>query len=382
MTNKSLIQSQDRAPAARQNDVAAAGAAANEVAAHYLFEDYKQRRAPRTIQTHRAALMLWVQYLDLVNAAHSLFSDAEVWMRTEMSADEMRLLVEYSVDQDVPLPIVAGAHYCQGSPAAWAGVTWGLVEGFVKWLLQQGYSISSVNGRLSAIKIYARLAAKAGAIPAQEALLIRDVRGYGTTEGKRVDVKRPSTRVGHKKAESIVLSAEQARQLKRKHDRTPQGVRDRLMICLFLDLGLRASEVAALRVEDLADPGYVIVHRQKTDTVDRMQLTEDLVKVLKAYRPHMRESGVLLRGSERGGKLNDQLMSVRAIGNRVKLLGRDILSLPELSPHDLRHTWATEAAKASSPFDLRDAGGWSNMQTPSRYVEKNEVVNEGISLGY
>jgi integrase len=75
-------------------------------------------------------------------------------------------------------------------------------------------------------------------------------------------------------------------------------------------------------------------------------------------------------------------MSVRAIGSRVKALGRDILSIWELSPHDLRHTWATQAAKHSNPFVLRDAGGWTNMQTPGRYVERAKTVNEGIELDY
>jgi hypothetical protein len=46
-----------------------------------------------------------------------------------------------------------------------AGRHLGLVEGFDKWLLHQGYSLASVNNRLSAVKVYARLAAKAGVIP-------------------------------------------------------------------------------------------------------------------------------------------------------------------------------------------------------------------------
>lgn len=381
MTNKQLVPSKSAA-ITNKSDVIAAGAAANEAAAHYAFADYKQRRAPSTVRTHTAALLLWVKYLYKVGAAQSLLFDARQWAEAALTPGELRGMEAYEGEQGVPFPFVVSAHYCQSEPAAWQGITWGLVEGFVKWLLQEGYSISSVNGRLSAVKIYARLAAKAGVIPQSEASMIRDVRGYGTTEGKRVNVKRPSTRVGHKKAEAIVLSAEQAWKLKHNHPATPQGIRDRLMLCLFLDLGLRASEVAGLRVEDLADPGYVVVYRQKTDTVDRMQLSADLLAALHDYRPHLRPTGILLRGSERGGQLNDEVMSVRAIGKRIKILGRDMLGVWELSPHDMRHTWATEAAKGSSPFDLRDAGGWSNMQTPSRYVEKSEVVNERIKLGY
>jgi integrase len=365
-----------------KNDLARAGQAANRVAADYLFTDYRQRRAERTIRTQTAALQLWVHYLVAVGAANELLAEAETWALAYFTDETLESLANHAESQGLPVLVVLAAHYCQHLAAAWQGVTWGLVEGFVKWLLNQGYSLSSVNNRLSAVKVYTRLATKAGAISPTENALIREVRGYGSTEGKRVNTARGKKRVGYKKEEAIVLTAKQARRLKIEHPPTPQGTRDRLLICLLLDLGLRASEVSALKVEDFAEDGYVIVHRQKTDTVDRMALSSDITAVLVDYRRYIRKSGELLRGSRKNGKLTNHIMSVRAIGARVKTLGRDILGIWELSPHDLRHTWATQAAKESNPFVLRDAGGWTNMQTPSRYVEKAKVVNEGIRLDY
>lgn len=363
-------------------DLVVAGLAANLAASEYLFADYHQRRAAKTIRTQTAALVLWVDYLQKAQAADGLLTSASQWATNHYSAIEQLHLSQNAEMQGGSLAHLYGAHYCQHIPAAWQGVTWGLVEGFVKWLLLQGYSTASINNRLSAVKVYTRLAAKAGVIPPAEQALIREVRGYGATEGKRVDGSREKTRLGYKKEEAIVLTAAQARQLKTRHSPTPQGIRDRLLICLLLDLGLRASEVAAIKVEDLSEPGYAIIYRQKTDTVDRMELSADLIRALAAYEPHGRESGILLRGSRKNEELTDDIMSVRAIGSRVKILGRDILGIWELSPHDLRHTWATRAAKNSSPFVLRDAGGWTNMQTPGRYVERAKVVNEGIQLDY
>ncbi len=216
----------------------------------------------------------------------------------------------------------------------------------------------------------------------EELALIREVRGYGQTEGKRVDMARPKTRVGYKKEDSIVLTAVQARTLKHQHPPTPQGIRDKLLLTLLLDLGLRASEVSALKLDDISENQQITVYRQKTDTTDRLRLSVDIQQSLAEYTPYMRQNGLLLRGSRKGGKLTEDGMSVRAIGARIKKLGRDILGVWELSPHDLRHTWATQAAKESSPFALRDAGGWTNMQTPSRYVERSNVANEGIKIDY
>ena len=358
------------------------GQAANQAAANYLFADYRLRRAERTIRTQHAALQLWVHYLSELGAASQLLTEAASWATVYFSKKEQQELADRIEKQASSLPIIYAAYFCQHEPAAWYGVTWGLVEGFVRWLLQQGYSVASTNNRLSAIKVYVRLATKAGVIPPTEHALIREVRGYGATEGKRIDKVRPVERVGYKKEEAIILTGKQARRFKSEHPPTPQGVRDRLLICLLLDLGLRASEVAALEVEDFAETGYVMVYRQKTDTVDRMELTADIEAALEGYAKFMRKSGILLRGSRKNNKLTNQVMSVRAIGARIKMLGRDILGIWELSPHDLRHTWATRAAKDSNPFVLRDAGGWTNMQTPSRYVEKAKVVNEGIKLDY
>lgn len=383
MTNKPMLKPSNNTIITNQaHDLAAAGQIANQTASDYLFADYQQRRAKRTAKTQLAALLLWVQFLHEAHAAAPILATSQQWAQHSLSPVEKDHCVEYATLQQQPLALIHSALYCQRVPAAWQGVTWGLVEGFVKWLLNTGYSIASVNNRLSAIKIYTRLAAKAGIIPPTEQALIREVKGYGLTEGKRVDEARPRTRIGYKKEEAIVLTVQQAKLFKTQHPPTPQGIRDRLLICLLLDLGIRASEVAALTVEDFIEPGYVVVHREKTDTVDRMALSRDVMQAMVAYKPYLRPRGTLLRGSRKNEKLTDQVMSVRAVGSRIKTLGRDILGVWELSPHDLRHTWATHAAKKSNPFILRDAGGWTNMQTPGRYVERNKVVNEGIQLEY
>lgn len=364
------------------SDIVTAGQIANRAAANHIFADYHQRRATKTIRTQTAGLLAWIEYLSQVGAVGPLLLQAEQWAIGQFSAEQHQQLASYVEQQNCPLSFVYGAYYVQHVPAGWQGVTWGLVEGFVKWLLKRGYSLTTINHRLSTIKVYVRLSTKAGTIPPTEQALIRDVHGYGQNEGRQVNTKRKRTRIGYKKENAIVLTAEQARQLKQRHPTTPQGIRDRLLICLLLDLGLRASEVANLKIEDLAEPGYIVVYRQKTNTTDRMELSGDILRALAAYEPHKRVQGTLLRGSLKNDELTNDVMSVRAIGSRIKLLGRDILGIWELSPHDLRHTWATRAAKHSSPFVLRDAGGWSNMQTPSRYVERAKIVNEGIKLDY
>ncbi|MCP4428333.1 MAG: hypothetical protein GY803_27920, partial [Chloroflexi bacterium] len=107
-------------------------------------------------------------------------------------ARDLELFAEYLIDARIPLQ--HGADF-QNNPGAWRGVTWGIVEGFVHWLLREGYAVSSVNARLSTVRIYAQMAVKAGDVDRQEGLLIQTVKGFSRTGGLNVDEQRAQTRM-------------------------------------------------------------------------------------------------------------------------------------------------------------------------------------------
>jgi len=66
---------------------------------------------------------------------------------------------------------------------AWQDITFGLIEAFKRWQLEQGYAIASINAHLSTVKVYTKLAAKSGTITAEEYALIKMVSGYRHKEG-------------------------------------------------------------------------------------------------------------------------------------------------------------------------------------------------------
>lgn len=330
--------------------LAAAGQAANHYAAAGALDDYRQRKAPNTLRAQLDDLASWSAYLCAVTDGAQC-PDAET---------------------------------LQADPAAWHGVTWGLVAGFVRWMLAEGLAVATVNRKLSTVKVYAKLAAQAGAIGTQEAALIRTVSGYGGTAGKRTDEKRTeagqATRSGAKKAKAVTIPPEQAAALKRRPD-TPQGRRDAVIMALLLDLGLRVGELALLTVGDVnLREGTLTFYRPKVDKVQTHQLTPDALTALQAWladedAPAM---GPLLRGSRKGGQLTAPGMTERAITARVRALGRTV-GLQGLSAHDCRHYWATRAAtEGTDAFALRDAGGWSSLAMPSRYVDAATVANKRV----
>ena len=140
----------------------------------------------------------------------------------------------------------------------------------------------------------------------------------------------------------MALSREQAETLKTRPE-TPQGRRDGLLLCLLL---VRESEVALLTVEsfNLAD-GTVTFYRPKVDLEQTHKLTADTLQALRRYceAGDCPATGPLLRGSHKGGALLDSPLTVSAIKQRVRALGREV-GLANLSPHDCRHYWATQWA--------------------------------------
>lgn len=73
-------------------------------------------------------------------------------------------------------------------------------------------------------------------------------------------------------------------------------------------------------------------------------------------------------------------MSARAITERVRVLGHAV-GVDGLSPHDLRHHWATVAMRNGTDVkSLQDAGGWSSPAMALRYAESAAIANQGVKL--
>ncbi|MDT8897148.1 site-specific integrase [Thermanaerothrix sp. 4228-RoL] len=319
------------------------GHAANEAATRHRFADYRSRRADHTLRRQDADLALFAEFLSSLGIQVSNLSQ---------------------------------------NPEAWRGITWGLVEAFVKWQLSVGYAIPSINVRLSTVKTYARLALQSGCLTPEEYALIRSIKGFSHREQQRLDQRRPRQRVGTKKPAPVTLTPQQAAALKTQPD-TPQGRRDALLMCLLLDHGLRVGEVASLRVENIdLEAGLLRFFRPKVGKTQTHRLSPDTLHLLRrcsALKDLPAEpQAPLLRASLKDGSLSKAGMTTRAITQRVRFLG-ERLGIIGLSAHDCRHYWATQAARRGvDPFALQQAGGWASLAMPRRYIADNEIANEDL----
>jgi site-specific recombinase XerD len=258
------------------------------------------------------------------------------------------------------------AEQLENSLSAWSQVTHKTLIAYQEWLLNHGYTIATVDRRLSTIKRYA-LKAKAN----EERDLIRQVSSISYRLARNHSANQshqPSIhpRIGTKKAEPVMLHHEQAEALKRQED-TPQGRRDSLIMVLIIDHGLRAHEVADLQVDDIDLSREILyLSRPNTNMKQVIKLTTDALYVLRSWfdSGDCLAEGALLRASRKGGELASAGMTERAISGRVAFLGRQ-LQIEGLSPNDCRHYWARQAAYHEIDIDLlEEAGCWNILSYP------------------
>jgi integrase len=351
-----------------------AGLIANRIAGDTIFQRYLSEKAANTVKRHSRDLELFAEYL-----------------------------------LDVGIMPERGANF-QTNPGAWHGVSWGIVEGFIHWLLREGYAISSVNARLSTVKVYAQMAVKAGVIGRQEGMLIQTVKGFSRATGLHVDEKREHTRIDEvsyaykpedrrrsvvvtrrstKKRKPTPIDDETAVALKRLRNDSPQAFRDALLACLLLDHGLRASEVALLKASDIdLVTGELRFYRPKVQGTDHEwtthKLTENTRQIATEYLgrfypppllfdgPLILATTRLLKNGEGGLLLGDPLCRVR-ISERIAWLGKQ-MGILKLSAHDCRHYCATKMARLGYSVDeLMAWFGWTSAQTAMRYVAVVDV---------
>jgi integrase len=352
-----------------------AGHTANRIAGNTIFQRYLSEKSTNTIKRHARDLELFAEYL------------LDIGIMPEKGAD------------------------FQTNPNAWDGVTWGIIEGFIQWQLREGYAVSSVNARLSTVRVYAQMAVKAGAIDRQEGLLIQSVKGYSRAGGQNVDENREQTRIDEvsyaykpegkrrsvvvtrrstKKRSATALDEATAVFLKQPRNKSPQAYRDALLMCLLLDHGLRASEITLLTIDNIDLPlGELYFFRPKVKGTAHEwtahKMTDDLYDIVgpyltKLYPPSLHPTGPLLLTTSRlrkdgeGGLLLDRPLNRVRVSERVAWLGKQAGLSEKLSAHDCRHYCATRMARLGYGVDeLMAWFGWTSAQTAMRYITAVDV---------
>src|SRR5216683_90772 len=252
---------------------------------------------------------------------------------------------------------------------AWQGISAGLLEAFIEWQKIAGYSIGTINVRLATVKAYCHLAYEVGILDIDTHTHIQGVKGIARKQARNIDARREVTRIGAKKAQAVDIPVELLYTL--KHPATGSlAKRDALLMCLLLDHGLRVGEVVILKRNHIHLRGRLLTfYRPKVDEPQNDRLTDDTLAAARLYLPTLQAKQESLFD-----------LAIISVQERVRTLG-ELAGIQGLSPHDCRHSWATRAARHGTPLErLKQAGGWSNIQTPLRYIKESAIANDGVIL--
>ena len=210
------------------------------------------------------------------------------------------------------------------------------------WLQRSGKKPASVNRALAAIRAFFDYARDAGLVEASPAVKLR--------------------RVGEEPRAPRSLDRRQQQALARAVQKYG-SLRDQAVITLLLHTGLRVSELAGLKPEDVRREGSVwvlVVRAGKGNKRREVPLNDTAKGIMERL---LKETTGDLFASRKHGPL-----SVRAVQRMLNKYAR-IAGLENVTPHVLRHTFAKNLIDMGESIDRVAALlGHANLNTTARYT--------------
>ena len=165
----------------------------------------------------------------------------------------------------------------------------------------------------------------------------------------------------------VILSAEEVRRLLDAPDTaTIIGLRDRAILTVLYGTGIRASECATLKEEDVDLDELTIRVVGKGGHQRTIPLNDRVAKALQTYR---QARGLVLPGAAFFQGRSKKVMSRGAIYERVRKYARLCRIRKAVSPHRIRHTFATHLVREGVHLvTIRDLLGHRQLSSTQVYL--------------
>ena len=217
--------------------------------------------------------------------------------------------------------------------------------------IQGPVSVSTINGRIRAIKNFSKYLDEEGFT---EADVFRKI--HQQREPRRVV--------------EVLSDEEKNRLIDATKPDTMLGCRMLVILALLIDTGMRVSELAGIKLEDVDFKQSRILVTGKGGKQRFVPIGPNTVKVLirwiNRYRPNVNDNALLI---DREAKP----MSTSAIQKSLKVLGTNV-GIPRIHPHLLRHSFGTDwLIHGGDLFSLQEVLGHSDLETTKVYVEMSRV---------
>jgi integrase/recombinase XerC len=268
----------------------------------------------------------------------------------------------YDTDVSQFLRFVAGREKMPAGAVGVQAFTTDAVRGFLAALHDQGISRASSARRLAALRTFARYLVREEALAEDPTTLVG---------APRKDQRLPAH----------LPAAEMTRLLQAPDVSTAAGRRDQAILELFYASGLRLSELVGLdlgdvnlssRIARVAGKGgrerlvpfnraaAEAIRRMLSDARDPLPARAPRRSARGRHDPHRQPLFVNLRGGR---------LTTRSVDRIVRRYARDAAIGPGVSPHALRHTFATHLLQAGADLRaIQELLGHRRLGTTQRYT--------------
>ncbi len=224
-----------------------------------------------------------------------------------------------------------------------------VVRYFISYLSIKGDKGTSINRKISAIRGFFRYLYRNGYVDKDISRLIKSVKE-------------------EKKVPSFLSKEEMRKLLDEISYEGDMGIRDKAIIELMYSTGIRASELINITFDDI-DMKEKILRVKGKGNKERMvpfgkHACDAMEEYLKIRGKYARVGEKSLFVGKRGGKLNR-----RTLYNIIHKYLSLVSSVPTMSPHTLRHTFATHLLEGGADIRfVQELLGHSKPSTTQKYT--------------
>lgn len=241
--------------------------------------------------------------------------------------------------------IAVFGEFLQGK--SWKEVTSETILSFLSYLHSRSYASSTVCRMLISVKVFFRFLKKEGEI--------------SIDLGRYFDTPKIWQLVPE------VLSVEEVDLLLKAPNRQERlGSRDAAILELLYATGMRVSELCQLTLSQLHDTFVKVEGKGKKERVIPVgrRATEAIDHYLLHFRGKITEKNEPLFTSQKGGRI-----SRIVVWSRIKVYAKQAGIQKEISPHTLRHSFATHLLEHGADLRLiQDMLGHEDIGTTDRYT--------------
>lgn len=225
-----------------------------------------------------------------------------------------------------------------------------LVRGWLASLVDNGYSATSVNRKLSSLKSFYRFMLRNHYI---------EVNPVAMLSGR----KKP------KRVPEVVRDRDMERLIDTMPDEGFEAVRDRLIVDMFYETGIRRAELVGLDVADVDFSCRQVKVLGKRDKERIVPIGDGLVDAIRSYLDA--RAGVArcdaLFVSSRGARI-----SATKVYEVVRAVLGSVPGLKKCSPHVLRHSFATAMLDNGADLEsVRELLGHNELGTTQIYTHSS-----------